>query len=95
MSASVSINLHDDSVVPSTHVLTLDDGRSFISLQADELSIIMPGFDGHSVAYARLIAAALTEAADRLGAKLPTAVEGVVEMQAQRVEAAYEMDSPF
>lgn len=68
MRAGVSINLHnDDGTAPHADVLALDDGRGFISLwAADDLSIILPGFDGQSAACARLMAAALTKAADTL-----------------------------
>ena len=66
-----SMSLMDESATPRTGVLTLDNGRCFITVRFnDYASLVMPGFDGASVAYARLLATALTLAADELDAKI-------------------------
>lgn len=71
--ASINISLHkQDAYVDS---LTMSDGQTFMTLYPDgregSVSIYLHGFDRGCVNHARIIAAALTKAADELEAKLP------------------------
>ncbi len=67
--ASVSVNLHSEATSPiSMHVLTLDDGRMFLSIDIGQLGIILPFFDGEAAEFAREVAAALVKGADQCGA---------------------------
>lgn len=69
MAVMISVSILDSADAPTAEMLAMDDGRQFISLRfGPDATVMLPGFDAVSAAYARAIAAALTDAADMIDA---------------------------
>lgn len=63
----ITVSLLPGEASPQAVVMTLDDGRRFISLKlGPDVTILGPGVDGECAVYARAVAEALIEAADAI-----------------------------
>jgi hypothetical protein len=68
---STRLNLTGTTGVPRTDILAAGSFGRFLVLNLDaDLSFILPGVNTEAAVYARTLAAALTDAADRLEAEL-------------------------
>jgi hypothetical protein len=62
----ISISVRPEAENTTAHVLTNNDGRRFLYLEVDDVHFSIGGYDFEAVAGARVLAAALTFAADEM-----------------------------